>query len=96
MSVLKTLEDWFVRNCNGHWERYYGISIDTLDTPGWVVDVPLFDTGLEFKQFDTVNIIRSDSNWVNCTVAKGVFRGKGGPKNLEEILEVFCSWANSR
>ncbi|PKM83147.1 MAG: rhodanese-related sulfurtransferase [Firmicutes bacterium HGW-Firmicutes-14] len=94
MSVLKRIEDWFSRNCNGHWEVYYGISIDTLDTPGWVVDIPLFETKLEYEQFDNVDIFRSDSNWVRCTLKKGVFRGTGGPRNLEEILEIFCDWAH--
>ncbi|MHB9094847.1 MAG: Imm53 family immunity protein [Eubacteriales bacterium] len=52
----------------------------------------MFDTDLEFLYFAPINIIRSDTNWIKCAVTDGIFRGSGGPRNLEEILEVFCDW----
>jgi len=35
MDLLEQVEDWYSSQCNGDWEHQYGISIDTLDNPGW-------------------------------------------------------------
>jgi hypothetical protein len=41
---LSLLEEWFVARCNGNWEHGSGISIETLDNPGWRVKIDLRDT----------------------------------------------------
>lgn len=34
-DVLGRLERWYAAQCNGDWEHTYGITIETLDNPGW-------------------------------------------------------------
>ena len=47
MSTLARLEAWYLRQCNGDWEHLYGVTIETLDNPGWSVTIDLTGTKLE-------------------------------------------------
>ncbi|OAX48412.1 hypothetical protein gpAD87_09590 [Paenibacillus sp. AD87] len=44
MNTLKWLQNWYLENCNGDWEHSYGVKIDTVDNPGWSVEIDLTDT----------------------------------------------------
>lgn len=33
MEIFKWLEKWYSSKCDGEWENYYGIKINTLDNP---------------------------------------------------------------
>lgn len=37
MEMNDWLSNWHKLNCNGDWEHTYGIKIETLDNPGWLV-----------------------------------------------------------
>lgn len=95
MDMLKWIQDWYLENCDGDWEHCYGITISTLDNPGWVIDIDLVNTNLENRKFENVDIERSESDWIYCSIADKVFHGNGGSKNLEEILIVFRNWAEN-
>ena len=60
MDVLSMVNEWFKSQCNGDWEHDYGITIQTLDNPGWSVDIYLYETELEDKPFKEINIYHSD------------------------------------
>jgi hypothetical protein len=93
MDLLSFLQNWYSEQCNGDWEHSYGIKIDTLDNPGWSVEIDLEDTDLGSKSFNTIRLNHSDGNWIHCRVEDSVFKGRGGPRNLEDILKVFHDWA---
>ncbi len=93
MNMIAWLSEWYKSNCDGDWEHYYGIKIDTLDNPGWKLDIDLVDTYLEDVQFNTVQIYVDDLNWIHCSVVDGIFRGGGSTDKLEEILKIFRQWA---
>lgn len=92
MNMIAWLRDWYESNCDGDWEHCYGISIGTLDNPGWLVDIDLIGTRLEEVQFDKIQIYVDDSNWIHCGVVDGVFKGRGSIDKLEEILKIFSEW----
>lgn len=94
MDMLKWIQNWYSQNCDGDWEHSFGIKIATLDNPGWLVDIDLAGTDLEFKHFEVVKIFRNEFNWVHCSVVNEVFNGNGGAGNLEEILKIFYEWAS--
>ena len=94
MTLLKALETWYAENCDGDWEHSYGVTIETLDNPGWSVKIDLNDTPLSDKEFEGIHVDRTERNWVRCTVEATVFKGYGGPGNLREILEIFVQWGN--
>jgi Immunity protein 53 len=35
IGLLTQLQSWYVAQCNGDWEHTCGISIETVDNPGW-------------------------------------------------------------
>lgn len=90
--MIKWLEDWYLSNCNGDWEHCYGIKIGTLDNPGWTISFDLHETNLEDINFDTIDVERSDDDWVYCKIEENIFKGAGGPKNLKEMLSIFKEW----
>lgn len=92
IELLKWLQNWYLENCDGDWEHCYGVKISTLDNPGWMVDIELTDTNLEDKKFETIDLERSESDWIYCNVTYNTFHGNGGQNNLEEILIIFKSW----
>lgn len=61
-DLMKRLQDWYASQCNGDWEHTYGISLSTLDNPGWSLKVDLTNTYLSDRRFDEVNIQGSDQN----------------------------------
>jgi hypothetical protein len=96
MNVLKWLENWYSENCDGDWEHGYGVKIDTLDNPGWAIDIHLDGTLLEGKDFQIIKIDRTDMDWVYCNVSDKIFKGRGGVRNLEELLVIFQEWSTKQ
>ncbi len=90
--VFELLQNWYSSQCDGDWEHEYGIKIDTLDNPGWAVDIDLVGTDCENKAFTEIDQQFSSDNWCQCSVNKGKFRGAGGPKNLTDIIKIFLEW----
>lgn len=92
MDTLKWLENWYSSLCNGEWENYYGVKIDTLDNPGWIVEIDIVKTSLDGKQFDAILIDNGENDWVNCKVENGKFVGVGDKSKLSYIIDSFKSW----
>jgi Immunity protein 53 len=99
MNSLHELQDWYLSQCNGDWEHTYGVSIGTLDNPGWSLEVELTDTNLEGLEFKERSYgIGKDTepngqDWMVCKVKDRKFVSYGGPRKLEEIISVFLAWA---
>lgn len=94
-SALAFLQEWYRSQCNGYWEHANGVTIETLDTPGWMVTIDLTETTLEGRSMPPVRQERSAKDWLACTVERNKFRGQGDSSKLSEILEVFRMWAGS-
>jgi hypothetical protein len=77
------------------WEHQYGVEIGTLDNPGWRLKIDLEGTHLKGKALTTVEIDRSDKDWIHCRINEAVFEGFGGARNLEEMLQIFLEWSAS-
>lgn len=92
MDVLKELNKWFESNCDGDWEHSYGIKIETLDNPGWIVYINLYDTYLDDAPFEEIAIDNGENDWLSCKVKDYIFIGMGDTKKLETILEIFLQW----
>ncbi|WP_108670407.1 immunity 53 family protein [Peribacillus acanthi] len=98
MGTLKWIQKWYLEQCNDDWEQGYGIRINTIDNPGWSVMISVEDTDVKDKPFESIDIERSETDWVYCKTNYDQkqdsfhFVGYGGPKNLEEILDIFKEW----
>ena len=94
-GLLVDLESWFASHCDGDWEHGWGVRINTLDNPGWSVDIDLAGTSLSGKALGRIHEEREEHDWIHCWVDGEVFKGRGGPKNLREILKVFTAWIDA-
>jgi hypothetical protein len=92
MNTLEELQKWYASNCDGEWEEECGVTIETLDNPGWSVTIDLFETNLEGKEFSHLKDDVSGDSWIECRVEDNKFIGFGDPERLEQILKVFIEW----
>lgn len=93
MSALNLLQELNKKCCQS--ESFLGIEMGTNDNHQWYVYIDLFDTEYETKDFKSVDMHIDKDNWVNCIKENYVFKGFGGAQNLEDILHIFCNWANN-
>ena len=95
VDLLKSLQDWYVSRCDGSWEHTYGVSITTLDNPGWAFNVDLTDTNLFHRPFNEITFEGAEKNdWYVCKVNGTKFEGYCGPNRLGDVIAVFLSWAD--
>lgn len=92
-DVWTWLQAWYVMQCDDDWEHSEGITIDTLDNPGWSVKISLTGTVLEEVEYDKRELHRSEDDWCVSWVDDKVFNGACGPTNLGEVLHHFRAWA---
>lgn len=101
-SALERLMSWYASECNGDWEHGFGVSLETLDNPGWHLKIELTDTGLETIPFEPLRLGSMEetfpepdmSNWIHCKVERGVFEGACGPFDLDRLITIFVDWAD--
>lgn len=95
MNALLQLQDWYFANCDEDWEHGQGVRMESLDNPGWTLSINLVDTVLEGVPFDIYEygLDRDDHDWVHCKVKDKKFMAAGGPKKLEEMIEIFLAWS---
>ena len=95
MNTLIRLQNWYKSNCNGDWEHSFGLSINTLDNPGWLIEIDLEETKLAGKQFANVDIeMDSKNKWISCKIENNVFIGACASDYLEQVLLLFLDWAD--
>ena len=95
-DVLRQLCDWYAAQADGDWEHEYGIKIETLDNPGWHVQINLKDTSLEAVDFTEYrDSYDDDVKWLLCRKIDGVFDVACGVPRLEDALSRFLDWAES-
>lgn len=88
-ELMEKLQQWYVNECDGDWEHSFGIKIETLDNPGWLVTIDLMETRWETLKVERSIDQRNDNDWVQHEVLNYQFIGCGGPNNLAEILSRF-------
>jgi hypothetical protein len=93
-GALVWLQAWYAVHCDGEWEHGYGVHIDTLDNPGWVLRVHLRGTELQGRPYAGSQVERSEHDWVHARVVDDVFEAFGGPLNLDEAITYFRRWAH--
>ena len=98
-NLLPRLQRWYSAQCNGQWEHDYGVVIETLDNPGWLLRVNLVQTALEGIPFQVLSEgigeygePRSDQ-WLHCRVIDHVWHGAGDSAKLPRLIEEFLVWA---
>jgi hypothetical protein len=95
MHPVEFLQAWYRAQTNGDWERSHGITIESLDNPGWLVNIDLDGTPLENQAMPTIQLETSARDWLLCEVDRKRFCGQGDPAKLLPILQIFQTWAQT-
>jgi hypothetical protein len=89
-NTVERIQKWFKINCNDDWEHTYGLSICTLDNPGWEVKIDLTGTSLENLSYSKEFQDTMDKNhWYRIRTNDNVLEMFCGPENLDQILLIF-------
>jgi Immunity protein 53 len=100
MDLLQALQDWYARQCDGDWEHDHGVTIESLDNPGWLVMISLGGTKLQLRPFRPITGaldaggFPDDARWLRCYTKDDVWHGAGDETQLPVILRTFLSWAS--
>ncbi len=95
-STINWIQHWYAVHCDGDWEHQYGISIETLDNPGWAVVIELNGTDLSSRSMDPLHVDEAPDDWMQCTVSDLKFKGYGDPSKLSSILTAFRRWVETK
>jgi hypothetical protein len=87
-ALLTRLQNWYLTNCDGDWEHSYGISIGTLDNPGWSVKIDLTDTCLQNLKYEK-QVDNGTFDWLFIKTSGQVLECSGDPSKLTTILTIF-------
>ena len=68
MEILQWVQQQYEQQCDGDWEHSYGIKIESLDNPGWIIKIDLEDTKLEGYSIDFNLIERSENDWYDIKI----------------------------
>jgi hypothetical protein len=97
MSDLIWLQSWYASQCDGEWEHSHGISIITLDNPGWKVEIDLSGTKYPSLSRPVHEENYGDEvEWLRCWVEDRRFHAACGPQKLADVLEIFRGLVETR
>jgi hypothetical protein len=90
MPLVGELQKLLLRLSDGQWEHGPGISISTIDNPGWRIDICLTETPHINLFVGEVADNRSEVDWIFIRTEMRGFQKflmvACGPDNLEEAL----------
>jgi hypothetical protein len=102
LSTLARLQRWYKSNCDGEREHGNGITIETIDNPGWSIEICLDRTPLASVPFQRVERGEEDDNyddsgkqirpWWVCRVAElvGTYPDDGEQYSRGLYWDAYC------
>jgi len=92
MNTVRELQEWYAAKCDGDWEHSYGVRIESLDNPGWLLRIDLTGTELEEVEFEP--IVRDDGKggWANMRIQEHTWQAACGPRDLDASISIFLEW----
>jgi hypothetical protein len=95
--MIDWLQNWFEGQCDGSWEHEYSIRIETIDNPGWNIEIDLpsemnnIVASQEWKLFEL-----SDDNWIGYKIENNIFSASGDSKKLNLMLLIFKNFIENK
>ncbi|WP_216209003.1 immunity 53 family protein [Amycolatopsis aidingensis] len=86
---IEFLQRWYRSWCDQDWEHQYGVKIETIDNPGWLIRIDLEDTNFQGVSMDLCSVDRDEFDWMTWRSDGRVFEVACGPGNLDEALGKF-------
>lgn len=94
-DIITEIQSWYSLECNGDWEHSFGVKIETLDNPGWSVEIDLEETELACRGGYHNKFDNSESDWLDIRIGDSKFAGAGDPGKLNVILNEFIRFKRS-
>ena len=96
-GILAQLQQWLHAQCNGDWETFNGISLESTDFGGWKLEIDLADTALTSQAFQSMSEgrINSDGPWLHCEVKRNKFIGQSDWSQLAQLIQIFIDFTRS-
>jgi hypothetical protein len=93
-ETLRWLAEWYGGRADGVWEHDYGVTIETLDNPGWQVRIDLTGTSLSDRAFASEEYEEKE-HWARFWKddQKHVFHAVGDATALPRLIGRFRRWA---
>jgi len=89
-DLITRIQSWYKTNCNGDWEHSYGLSLSTLDNPGWSLTIALQETALEKLDFNReYQSKENEHDWYFIRVVNREINIACSPDNLSQVLQIF-------
>lgn len=95
MTSFERLQCWFLSQCNGDWEHGLGISVSTLDNPGWQIQIDLEGSTLEETEFPKTVEMKSAAEWIHASREGNLVKISCNPEQFDRALAIFCDWAGA-
>lgn len=95
-GALTELGRWLAVQAPAYQATAGRVHIDTLDNPGWSLEVELDGSDLAGRLLPMVEFNRTETDWCHCFTRDGKFMAFGGPGNLSEIIGRFIAWTQER
>ncbi len=93
--MIDWLEKWYNSKCNGEWEHQHVLKIESLDNPGWNVEIDFNGTGIKVENVQWKLHEISENDWIGYSVMNNVFSSSGDPLKLNLMLEIFRKIINN-
>lgn len=88
-DILAWIEDWYSFHCDGDWEHQYGLTIKTIKSGGWSVQIELRETLLEDTEIAWQLVKKSENDWYGLAIKDSVFTASGDLRKLSFLLHSF-------
>lgn len=98
---LSSIMEWYSAHCDGDWEHQKGLSLQTLDNPGWLLKVNLVGTNLENATMVPISEGCDESShpegeeWIDCRIQDKEFVGASDPAQVPRLITIFSSLIDS-
>ena len=93
MSHLKALQEWYATMCDGDWEHSFGVRIETVDNPGWVLSIDIAGTPVS-GQVCNVDREFPDQEWLQIRCDGKTFDVACGPRSLDRGIAAFIRFSD--
>lgn len=87
--MINWSQTWFNSHCDSNWEHGSGVKIETINNPGWSVQIDMNGTNILLHKQDWELFELSDVSWVEYKVGNNIYFASGDPLQLELLIRVF-------
>ena len=87
--MINWIQNWFSNQCDCNWEHENRIKIETIDNPGWNVEINFNYTNLKIQNINWEFYESSETKWIGFSINDNIFKGSGDSLRLNSIIKIF-------